>query len=248
MQYARVHLTLTFLLVAAGLLVACGTTIPVKPGSSPNQVAKPESGVPPPRSARETTIDRLLAEADAAMQQGRLTQPAHDNAYDRFRAVQLLEPGNKLAQAGLDSILLAYVDRIQRGISAGLIQAAAAELRLAQSSFPEVELLAPLAAEIDRRAPAPPRSDRALSNTDRRERVVLPAQPLAQKSEEVKKILIDLAQRVRQSDEVIMIYARSDAEGRWIYKTMKDSVDEYRIRGDIRITREPAVELLPPLE
>lgn len=61
-------------------------------------------------------------------------------------------------------------------------------------------------------------------------------------------MLEQLARRVSQSDESIMIYARNDAEGRWIYKTMKDAVGDYRIRGDIRISRQPALELLSPME
>jgi hypothetical protein len=57
-----------------------------------------------------------------------------------------------------------------------------------------------------------------------------------------------VAQRVRESDETVLILARTDAEGRWIYKVMRESVGEYRIRGDIRITREPALVLQPPIE
>lgn len=249
MRYVRAPLTLPSLIAVAGLLLACGGVGPIKPDPQPEPPVVPSpQAEAPPKSAKQKTIERLLAEADAALKKDRMTQPAHDNAYDRFRAVQMLDPGNKQAQAGLDSILLAYADRIQRGLSAGLISAAAAELKVAKAAFPNAELLATYEAEIKKRTPAPQKSDSGVKKEEGRGKVVLPAQALAQKSEEAKQLLIEIAQRVQQSDEAVMIYARSDAEGRWIYKTMKDSVGGYRIRGDIRISREPAIEFLSPLE
>lgn len=182
------------------------------------------------------------------MSQGRYSLPAHDNAYDRFRAVQLLDAGNQQALAGLHSILLVYVDRIQQSIGAGRLHAAAADLRQAEQLFPGAELLPPLRAELARRSKSSAVTAKAPIPADGRERVVLPAQPLRDKTEDVKQLLVRLANRVRESDESILIYARTDAEGRWIYKTMKDAVGDYRIRGDIRINRQPAIELLSPLE
>jgi hypothetical protein len=121
-------------------------------------------------------------------------------------------------------------------------------LRLADQLFPGAELLQPLRAELQQRVKAATAAAETPAPTDGRERVPLPAQPLADKTDEVTQLLVQLAQRVRQSDESIMIYARSDAEGRWIYKTMKDAVGDYRIRGDIRIAQQPAIDLLSPLE
>lgn len=207
----------------------------------------PESAAPSP-TPRQHTVSRLLSEADFAMSQSRFSLPVHDNAHDRFRAVLLLDPGNKRAQAGLHGILLVYADRIQQSLGAGRFQAAAADLRLADQLFPGAELLQPLRAELQQRVKAATAAAETPAPTDGRERVPLPAQPLADKTDEVTQLLVQLAQRVRQSDESIMIYARSDAEGRWIYKTMKDAVGDYRIRGDIRIAQQPAIDLLSPLE
>lgn len=231
----------------AGVLSACGAA-PVKPaGNTP--VATPAPEPPPPSlTPRERTVKALLSDAESAMSQGRFSLPVHDNAHDRFRAVQLLDPGNKQALAGLHGILLVYVDRIQQSFGAGRLHAAAADLRQAEQLFPGAELLQPLRAELARRTKATETVALVPIPADGRERIALPAQPLAEKTEEMKQLLVTLAQRVRQSDESIMIYARSDAEGRWIYKTMKDAVDDYRIRGDIRINRQPAVELLSPME
>lgn len=237
----------TLIWSAAVYLSACGAA-PVKPDVKPAAAPPPPAPSPPPLTPRQRTVNALLDDAESAMAQGRFSLPAHDNAHDRFRAVQLLDPGNKQAQAGLHSILLVYVDRVQQSLSAGRLHAAAADLRQAEQLFPGTELLPPLRAELERRSRAVEVAAKTPVPADGRERIALPAQPLAEKREEVKQLLVQLAHRVRQSDESIMIYARSDAEGRWIYKTMKDAVDDYRIRGDIRITRQPAVELLSPME
>lgn len=230
------------------LLSACGAA-PVKPVVAPvEEVAPRPEPAPPARTARERTIDGLLSEAEAALRQGRFALPAHDNAYDRFRAVQMLDPGNQQAQSGLQSVLLVYVDRVQQALIAGRLHVAAADLRQARHMFPGAQLLAPLQTELDRRSKAAVVSTQAPVPTDGRERINLPLQPLTQKSPDVKQMLEQLARRVSQSDESIMIYARNDAEGRWIYKTMKDAVGDYRIRGDIRISRQPALELLSPME
>lgn len=236
----------TLLGTAAACLPACGAA-PVKPAV---KVAETPSPAPaePPLVARQRTINTLLQDAEGAMTQNRFSLPAHDNAYDRFRAVQLLDPDNRQAQAGLHGILLVYVDRVRNLLAAGRLHAAAAELRQADQLFPAAELLQPLRAELQQRAKATEAVAKVPIPADGRERIALPAQPLTDKTAEVAQLLVQLAQRVRQSDESVMIYARTDAEGRWIYKTMKDAVGEYRIRGDIRIHPQPAIELLSPME
>jgi hypothetical protein len=210
---------------------------------APVPVAAP-APPPPPKSPRQRTIEILLAEAEYALQQGRLTLPLHDNAYDRFQAVQLLEPHNEAAKAGLQAILLVYLDRVQQAMNANRLQAAAAELRQARQYFP-AEPLDALAQELRKRG-RDLEAEPVVVSPDAKDRVLLPPEPLSRRTEEVKKLLIQLAQRVRESDEAIVIHARSDAEGRWIYKTMRESVGEYRIRGDIRIVRQPAVVFQPP--
>lgn len=243
----NLHTRLVCSCLLTALLSACGGA-PVKPSVAPVVEAAPTPPVATTRSARERTIDALLSEAEAAIRQGRYALPAHDNAYDRFRAVQMLEPNNQQAQSGLHSILLIYVDRVQQSLVAGRLHAAAADLRQAKQLFPGADLLMPLQAEVNRRAKASEVAAKTPVPADGRERVKLPEQALAKKSDDVKQLLEQIGKRVSQSDESVMIYARNDAEGRWIYKTMKDAVGDYRIRGDIRIARQPALEILSPME
>lgn len=245
----RLGVGLALICMLVSLLGACGAaqvkTPPPEPAPPPAPLVAP-APPPPPKSPRQRTIDSLLAEAEFALQQGRLTLPLHDNAFDRFQAVQLLDPQNVAAGSGLQAILLVYLDRVQQALAANRLQAAAAELRQARQYFPAAPQLDALAQELRRRG----RDLEPVVSTpaDSGDRVNLPPQPLARRSEDIKKLLVQLAQRVRESDETVIIHARSDAEGRWIYKTMRESVGEYRIRGDIRIVRQPAIVFQAPIE
>lgn len=229
------------------VLCNCGAA-PVKTSSQAPAPAQTQAAatVPPPKTARQRTIETLLAEAEFALHQGRLTLPLHDNAFDRFQAVQLLDPQNKAAATGLQAILLVYVDRVQQSLSANRLQAAGAELRQARQYFPVAEPLDVLVQELRKRGrdmtPA------VATPADTGDRVHLSPQALSSRTEEIKAQLVELAQRVRESDETVVIHARNDAEGRWIYKTMRESVGEYRIRGDIRIVRQPAIVFQAPIE
>jgi hypothetical protein len=234
------------LLLVVGACGAAPVKAPPPAAPAPEPVPVVAPAPPPPKSPRQRTVETLLAEAEFALQQGRLTLPLHDNAYDRFQAVQLLDPQNSAAGTGLQAILLVYLDRVQQAMAANRLQAAAVELRQAQQYFPASAQLDALVQELRKRGRdlEPVVAAPADSGDDR---VLLPPQPLSSRTEEVKNLLIQLAQRVRESDEAVIIHARSDAEGRWIYKTMRESVGEYRIRGDIRIVRQPAIVFQAPI-
>jgi len=242
----RLSFGLSSYLAVPLVLCACGAA-PVKSPSPGASVATAATAPAPlPKSARQRTIETLLAEAESALQQGRLTLPLHDNAYDRFQAVALLEPGNTTAATGLQAILLTYMDRVQQAMAANRLQAAASELRQARQYFPVAEPLDLLAQELRKRGR---NLETVAAPADKGDRILLPAEPLSSRTEEIKSLLIQLAQRVQQSDETVIIHARSDAEGRWIYKTMREAVGEYRIRGDIRIIRQqPAIVFQSPIE
>ncbi len=200
------------------------------------------------REGRQNRIDALLAAADAALEAHRLTLPVHDNAYDRYQGVLLLAPDNVRAQSGLDSVLLAYVDLIRSALRRN--QAAEASRLLAQARDYYGDN--PLLAEMDEAiVQAREKARRQLELLGQQEVVgqefELPAADLSRKSEKIRAFLVKVAQRLRETDESVLIVAPTDAQGRWIYKQMKEAVPDYRIRGDIRLSPTPGLKLLPPL-
>ncbi|WP_376690090.1 formylglycine-generating enzyme family protein [Wenzhouxiangella sp. EGI_FJ10409] len=81
---------------------------------------------------RESTIGQTLDQAAAALEGGRLTQPAGDNAAELFARVLEIEPGNPTAQSGLaethdaivaDALAMAREDLDFEGAEARLAEA-----------------------------------------------------------------------------------------------------------------------------
>jgi exopolysaccharide biosynthesis predicted pyruvyltransferase EpsI len=199
--------------------------------------------------ARQTQrIDSLLSEAAAALADNRLTTPLHDNAYDRYRAVLLLQPDNRVAQTGLESVLLHYVDLVREALRDNQVSQAQQLLARSREYFPGNPLLEEVRAAVDQ---AQQKSRQRLQRLNEQDLVgaefVLPPVELAKKSPEIIQFLAKIAERLRETDESVLIMARTDAEARWIYKQMKEAVPDYRIRGNVRLTSDPALQLLPPL-
>jgi len=57
-----------------------------------------------------------------------------------------------------------------------------------------------------------------------------------------------VAERIGKSHESLLIVARNDGEGRWLYKQIKSLLVGYRLRGDIRVGKEAYLEFQAPLD
>jgi hypothetical protein len=71
---------------------------------------------------------------------------------------------------------------------------------------------------------------------------------LSARNENIKNQLKALANRVQESKEFVLIYARNDAEGRWIYQQMRKASEDYRLRGNIKRHKKPRLVLAAPLD
>ena len=77
---------------------------------------------------------------------------------------------------------------------------------------------------------------------------LLSAPLLDKRGSEIVAQLKEIARQAMSSGESLLIVARGDAEGRWIYRQMKQAVPGFRLRGDIKLGREAKVLLLPPID
>jgi|GEM_PF-2285991 len=151
---------------------------------------------------REERIAALLEDAQTALAELRLTLPKGESAYDYYRQVLDLEPGNARAEAGIDGLVERYValargaadrgqldaarryldraDRIRSGSGAVLSarQALAAREEKARQEAAEQERLAALAREEEarRRRPQPvvPLRDRLPDGSPGPDMVIIP--------------------------------------------------------------------------
>jgi hypothetical protein len=67
---------------------------------------------------------------------------------------------------------------------------------------------------------------------------------LAARGDAIKSQLAAVAEEARQADSRLLIVARSDSEGRWMYRQMRESVVGYRLRGNIEIASQPKIVLI----
>lgn len=208
----------------------------------PSVAAKPKVVVTAPPTKAQT-IKRLLARAEKALARDRLLSPASGNAYDYYASVLLLDPANKSASLGLQAIVLRYV---------GLARSAAQE-----SHFKEANIYLDRALSIDPNNQKVQtlvqglREDAAplqVQTTIAENAVLLDQRLLTKRSTRVIEQLGLLAIQIKRDNSTLVIVARNDAEGRWIYQQMREAVPGYLLRGDIQIGTPARVELQAPMQ
>lgn len=240
------------LLPALGLLVLTGCTsfLADKQASMPAAEAQGqaayEAAAPQRRSAADD-VRELLRAAEAALTADKLTTPLHDNAFDRFQAVLLLDPNNAQARTGLQQVFSRYITMIRSALvrnDLGRARAMLERARLVQHDHPALdELESELLALRERLE----QQNQGSGLSDARE-FILDGGELARKEQQLVERLKELALQVKESEESLLIIARNDAEGRWIYQRMSEGVPDYRLRGDIQLGRTPRILILPPFD
>jgi signal recognition particle GTPase len=78
------------------------------------------------------------------------------------------------------------------------------------------------------------------------ETFALDPEGLRAQSLEMMSTLSEIAQHIRTREAVFLINARTDDEGRWIYKVMREAVGGYRLRGNIDIAGTPNIVVTVP--
>ena len=247
-----------FLCVFLLFLTGCQMLAPVP------QVVVPETQPSPiPKVKRveksKSFEERLLMQAEAAYRKGYLLPPLEPNAYDRFHSVLLLDSNNSVARSGLQAILLNYADKVRRSLAVGKLAQAEQLLTDVEIYFPANPLLMDFRQDIRKQKLAMAEAAKAAAKQRNSNRSINEPQPenyidieldvasLSKKDEQILSVLKDVAFRLRETDESILIYARNDKEGRWIYRQLKEAVKGYRVRGDIRYSKSPKLRVLPPL-
>lgn len=223
--------------LAAVLLGGC-VTKPVLP--APRAVPLPEPAKPAgpsPEEIRQRNVAFFLQRAEEAQRRGYLTQPAGASAYDYYLRVRQLDPGNKRAASGIQTIVIDFVERARDALRRRAFGEVNTYLNRAEALAPGNALVSEVREQLVRERS---RASVALPQGDT---VALSAGPLAAKSDEVVALLQRTAQRIRDEGLRVIIIARNDAEGRWIYQQLREAVVGYRVRGDIRQGSPPKLIL-----
>ena len=183
---------------------------------------------------RQRIMADMLYEARLAFDDSRLTSPAGDNAFDMFRVILDIDPGNEIALQGLDDIVIRYIQMADAAIKLGQYKNAETLLRRAQA--------------VDRQPQALLAAEKRLQEARKNKLETFPLEPeiLDSRSLELMVSLADIGQYIRNQEATFLINARTDEEGRWIYKIMREAVGGYRLRGNIGISAEPGILVTVP--
>lgn len=234
------------------LLVAC--VAPPKPqvvrkGPSAEELRRQQQQQQQLQQQRQQSqqVRVLLMQAERALAADQLTTPTHDNAVDRFRMVLRLDPGNRQAQTGLQLVVMRYLDLARKALVKN--QPGTADYLLARARGVDgIDADNSLLVQLYRDIQQAKKQEAAPALASSANRIVLDSAALSRKSPAAIEQLAGVAQRVRQSDESLIIVARDDAEARWIYQQLRQAVPGYRVRGNIKIGRSAYIELEPPIE
>lgn len=189
--------------------------------------------------AEDRQVAQWLAAGRAALAADRLMVPVDDSAYSWFKRVLQRDGTNQQAHWGMRQINDRYLEMAAAAFRRGDARQGEAMLERAGQIATSPQQLATLRQQYRALMPAalPPAGAEGGS-------YLLSVQDLTARNEQMVSLLAEVAQRARQVPSRLLIVARSDAEGRWIYQTMRDAVDGYRLRGNISRGDTPKVVLI----
>lgn len=232
-------------ITATALLMAgcqSGQLPPPPTSQNSSQSEQPLTAVLSAAERRAQVLEQWLARADKALADDRLLTPADDNAYERYQAVLYLDPNNDRARTGLQAIVLRYLDLARSAARRGALTQAREMLDRAEVVEPGNPLVEEMEAELAQ-ARARWRESGPLAESG--DSYLLDPRRLSEKAPELAQELHQLAARLPETEDFVLIVARTDAEARWIYRQLREAVPDYRVRGNVQLGSPPSIRFLP---
>lgn len=160
-----------------------------------------------------------------------LTTPVTNNAYLFYGRVLALDPDNHEARQGIYNIAEKYIEWAIDNANAG-------NFSLAKSYLGK-------AASVDPNHPNIPAVTRLINEHRNANKLVyyLATDGLDQKSTWLVQELQDIGHTVDEKKATVVITARTDAEGQWIYQQMNNATPS-RIHARLELGNEPHVRLI----
>ncbi len=184
-----------------------------------------------PSTRLESEVQVLLREAQIAFLDHRLTTPVDNNAWYRYLRVLTLDPGNQRAVQGISDLVEKYLEWALEDLDTGNIRKARNNIARARA--------------IDDTHPNLPAVERRLAEKlgNSEELVKLQVSELDSRSPLLERRLVELGGHIQMHNAMVVIVARSDEEGRWIYQQLNRADPENRIRAQIRIESQPYLRI-----
>ena len=228
----------SLLIVLVCALCACQTNQKSQPAPAPAAVVQPK----PVITKEQQVVNMLLINGEYTLSRDQLLTPTNDNAYDFFRAALKLDPNSTRAKGGLQGIVMRYVDLARQAAARGNYSQATAMLNNARIVDPTNLLIKEVSTALTEQIKSAPPVEPYRGGANE---FLLDASLLGKDDPVILARLSEIAQKLKATNSLAMIIARTDVEGRWIYQKMRDAVPDYRVRGDIKLGSPPRVQLVP---
>ena len=220
----RIGYRFTLTAACAALLAACAQAPapPPEPAPAPAPTAEP---APPPIERRQL-LDWLDA-ADAAMARDHLTFPLEGSALEIYDRILALDPDQEDARRGHERIVERYVALALNDLEQRRFASARSMLARGRLIIPDHPSLEPTAAQLRLLEQA----ERTVVSFDQAE--------LAQETAAAVEALNALGNYAPQLDCRFFIWAKNDAQGRWLYRQLAADAQVGRLRAQV-VNRLPA--------
>jgi hypothetical protein len=218
-------------LASLPVLNACHAPAPAPQESPPTVATLPPPAAPAPHIDTDR-LDLLLEQGDRALAAGRLLTPIDDCAYDYYRQALVVAPNHPAALHGLERVADRFIGMAEQAAARDQFDTAKAMLKHARYVDPDRPAIAEVEATIELRSSA------------KRRHVSLDAAQLSERTVGLAEQLKTLGAQAKAQDAWVIIRARNDAEGRWIYQQLAAAAGDKRIRAELTIGAPPAVDLL----
>lgn len=195
----------------------------------------------PPRDSIVTIAEQtqaqqladLLSLAQERYRSDRLMQPAEDSAYFWYKQALKLDETSPDAHAGMQQITARYLVLAKQAFDRGLY-------KRAEQMLDGAERVSAMPSEIAalRQQYKPVRSAAAANEFH------LSVADLNVRNKRLLARLSDIARKAKDIQSRLLIIARNDSEGRWLYREMRAAVEGYRLRGNIALDNSPRIVLI----
>jgi hypothetical protein len=183
----------------------------------------------PAVDSTKVKIQQLLFSADTAMEENRLTTPADDSAFDRYKQVLNLDPSNKLAIDGINRIVERYLAWALDHAERSNLNRARRFVSLAEGIDPAHPNIQPVVNKIN------DQEDKVVS--------VFKLDATAVRNQSVDPARLEtIAARIQRHHAFITIRAPDDRSGRWLYQELNRRVD-FRIEASFERSSNASVSL-----
>lgn len=223
-------------LLAVLFLQACQAA--KKPEPAP---VKPVQTVKKPlQQPMSTPVRLLILNGEYTLARDQLLTPVNDNAYDYFRAALKLDPNNQRAKGGLQGIVMRYVDLARQAAARGNYSTATQMLNNARIVDPNNLLIKEVSAALSEQIKSSPPVESYKGGSNE---FLLDVNLLGKDDPQMQARLAEIVNKLKSTNSLAMIIARTDNEGRWIYQKLREVDPEFRVRGDIKLGSPPRVKL-----